>query len=192
MYEDDYPKALQKEYQFLKQKYDLQPVKGASWRLLRLRPANFPTIRIAQFAHLIHQSVHLFSKILEAECVQHIEQLFRVQLTDYWKNHYVFDKESPMRKKALGKSTIHLFIINAIVPFLFLYGTQKSIDTYKDKALRLLEALKPEQNHIIKNWKSLGLNPESAYQTQALLQLKNEYCAKKRCLECAVGNAILR
>lgn len=191
-FEDAYPKAIQKEYQFLRQKYDLYPVKEESWRFLRMRPANFPTIRIAQFATLIYQSTHLFSKILEVDNVKDVENLFVIKLSAYWNNHYVFDKESITRNKTLGKSTIHLLIINTIVPFLFLYGTHKSLDKYRDKALRLLEELKPEKNSIIEKWKTLGLEPESAYQTQALLQLKNEYCTKKRCLECSIGNSILK
>ncbi len=189
---DNYPKSLQKEYQFLQKKYNLQPIKKESWRFMRLRPANFPSIRIAQFATLIYQSTHLFSKILEAENIKAIEKLFKVSLSEYWLNHYIFDKPSAERKKTLGKSTIHLLIINTIVPFLFLYGTHKSIDTYRDKALRFLEALAPEKNSIIEQWKVLGLEPDSAYQTQALLQLKNEYCSKKRCLACAIGNSILK
>jgi len=191
-FEDTYPKALQKEYQFLQKKYNLSPIKTESWRFMRMRPANFPSIRIAQFATLIHQSTHLFSKILEVESVKAIEKLFKVSLSDYWLNHYVFDKATAERKKTLGKSTIHLLIINTIVPFLFLYGTHKSIESYRDKALRLLEELKPEKNSIIEQWKMLGMEPETAYQTQALLQLKNEYCNKKRCLECSIGNSILK
>lgn len=191
-FEDAYPKAIQKEYQFLRQKYDLYPVKEESWRFLRMRPANFPTIRIAQFATLIYQSTHLFSKILEIDNVKDVENLFVIKLSTYWNNHYVFDKESITRNKTLGKSTIHLLIINTIVPFLFLYGTYKSLEAYRDKALRLLEELNPEKNSIIEKWKTLGLEPESAYQTQALLQLKNEYCTKKRCLECSIGNSILK
>ncbi len=189
---EDYPKALQKEYEFLQKKYQLSSVRKESWRFMRMRPANFPSIRIAQFATLIYQSSHLFSKILEAESVKDIEKLFQVALSEYWLTHYIFDKASGERKKTLGKSTIHLLIINTIIPFLFLYGTHKSIDAYRDKALRFLEALKPEKNSIIEKWKTLGLEPESAYQTQALLQLKNEYCIKKRCLECAIGNSILK
>lgn len=190
--EDDYPKALQKEYQFLRKKYQLHPIKKESWRFMRMRPANFPSIRIAQFATLIYQSNHLFSKILEAETIKDLEKLFKVTLSAYWLTHYLFDKASKKRKKSLGKSMIHLLIINTIVPFLFLYGTHQSMEIYRTKAFRFLEALSAEKNNIINKWKALGLDPESAYQTQALLQLKNEYCDRKRCLECAIGNRILK
>ena len=189
---DEYPRQLQKEYNFLRKKHGLSPIPAQSWRFLRMRPANFPSIRLAQFSGLIQQSVHLFSKILEADTVKEIENLFSVGLSDYWRTHYVFDKVSEERGKTLGKSTVHLFIINTIVPFLFLYGNEKADESYKEKAFRLLEELKPENNTIIKGWKKLGMQPASAYTTQALLELKNEYCDKKRCLECAVGNKILR
>ena len=189
---DSYPNALKKEYTFLQKKHQLSPIKKESWRFLRMRPANFPTIRIAQFATLSFQSLHLFSKILEVQTLEDIEALLEVKLSDYWRTHYVFDKESKARNKTLGKNTIHLLVINAIVPSLFLYGMHRDEDRYKDLALALLEQIKPEKNSIIQEWTSLGMKPDSAYQTQALLQLKNAYCGKKRCLECAVGNAIFK
>ncbi|MFT4761575.1 MAG: hypothetical protein ACI9XO_004923 [Paraglaciecola sp.] len=189
---DDYPNRLKKEYSFLQKKHSLIPIEGVNWRFLRMRPANFPTIRIAQFAMLIHQSVHLFSKILDVETVKQIEQLFKVELSDYWLTHYVFDKESKSRSKRLGKNAIQLLIINTIVPFLFLYGKRKADSMFKDRALTLLEEILPEKNSTIEQWKVLGMQPESAYQTQALLQLKNEYCSAQRCLECGIGGAILK
>lgn len=191
-FEDDYPKRLQKEFHFLQKKYQLTPLEKSNWKFLRMRPANFPTIRIAQFAQLIFQSVHLFSKVLAVKNVKEIENMFELKLSNYWQTHYVFDKVSVKRKKSLGKNAIHLFVINTIAPFLFLYGKSRDDDEYKDLAFRLLEELKPESNSIITKWKELGMEPDSAYQTQALLQLKNEYCDRKRCLECAVGNGILK
>ncbi|MEL6718907.1 MAG: DUF2851 family protein [Bacteroidota bacterium] len=189
---DEYPQSLLKEYEFLKQKHRLQPIAGVSWKFMRLRPANFPTIRIAQFATLIHQSIHLFSKILEADTIEQIEQLFRVKLSDYWSTHYVFDKISTERNKSLGRSTIHLLIINTIAPFLFFYGSQRGVKEQCDKALRLLDQLPPESNTIISGWKQLGMLPRSAYDTQALIQLKNNFCNANACLDCAIGNAILK
>lgn len=191
-FEDDYPNRLKKEYDFLRKKHALTPISAVSWKFLRMRPANFPTIRIAQFATLIHQSVHLFSKILECQNVTSIERLFQVKLSDYWLTHYVFDKTSAKRNKTLGKNAIHLFVINTIVPFLFLYGKRKGDDAFKDKAFQLLEELKPEKNSIVSKWVELGIEPDSAYQTQALIQLKNVYCTEKKCLDCAIGNSILR
>ncbi len=190
-FEDDYPRQLQKEYHFLRAKHQLSPIPSTMWKFLRLRPSNFPTIRLAQFSTLIFQSVHLFSKILEAETIKEVHRLFELQLSDYWLTHYVFDKSSPKRPKSLGEDTINLLIINTIAPFLFLYGTQKGIDTIRDKALTLLENLGAEDNSIISKWKELGINPTSAAQTQALLQLKNTYCTPQHCLECAIGNKIL-
>jgi len=191
-FEEAYPNRLKKEYLFLKKKHRLSPISPVAWRFLRLRPANFPTIRIAQFATLIYQSLHLFSKILEARDMGGIEKLFEVKLSDYWLTHYVFDKESVKRNKTLGKNTVHLLLINTIVPFLFLYGKLKGKETFKDKALKLLEEVPPESNSTLSKWKELGMLPKSAYQTQALLQLKNNYCKPKQCLKCAIGNAILK
>lgn len=191
-FDDDYPKKLKKEYQFFRHKYKLQPIPGTTWKMLRLRPANFPTIRIAQLAMFIFKSRHLFSKILAAQSVKEIENMFDGKVSDYWQTHYVFDKASTKRKKSFGKSSIHLFIINTVAPFLFLYGQRKAEQRYKDQAFKLLESLPPEKNNIIDNWKRLGIQPESAYQTQALLELKNNFCNEKACLSCTVGHQILR
>jgi Protein of unknown function (DUF2851) len=190
-FEDAYPNKLKAEYQFLQKKYNLVPLKKESWHFLRMRPANFPTLRIAQFAILLFQTEHFFSKLLAVENIRQIENMFSMQLSPYWTNHYLFDKPSPQRTKTLGKSSIHLLIINTIAPFLFLYGKHKDEPIYKEKALKLLEELPAENNNIIAEWEKLGLAPQSAYQTQALLQLKNEYCQRQRCLTCAIGNRIL-
>ncbi len=190
--DESYPKRLQKEYRFLQKKYQLTPIPKVSWKFSRLRPANLPTLRIAQLAQLLFQSSHLFSKILDVQAVEEIESLFDIQLEGYWLTHYTFGKSSKKRQKTLGQQTIHLLIINTIAPILFLYGKWKSEQRYQDRAFQLLENLPPETNRIIYGWKALGVAPDSAYQTQALLQLKNEYCNAKRCLECAIGNAVLK
>ncbi len=191
-FEEDYPNSLKKEYLFLQKKYALTPLNPALWKFLRLHPGNFPTIRLAQFARLVCRSAHLFSKILEVETQADIDQLFEVKLDGYWLTHYTFGKVSPKKNKSLGKDAVRLLTINTIVPFLFLYGEMRGEDMFKNKALRLLEALPPEQNSIIAAWEKLGMEAGSAYQTQALLQLKNVYCDRKRCLECAIGAAILK
>ena len=190
--EEAYPQLLQKEYRFLKQKHGLHSIPKESWKFMRMRPANFPTIRIAQLARLLFQSHHLFSKMLAAKNVKEIENMFELQISNYWLTHYTFGKESPKRKKSLGKSTIYLFIINTIAPFLFLYGQIKDDHTFKDRALQLLEELPAEKNSIITKWQELGVETSNASHTQALLQLKNEFCKPKRCLECGIGNVILK
>lgn len=190
-FEEEYPNQLKQEYHFLQKKYSLSPIASVSWKFLRLRPANFPTIRIAQFGTLIAHSTNLFSKVLETDTLASIDNLLNVQLSDYWLTHYTFDKISKFRNKSLGKLAIQLLIINTIVPFLFLYGSHKGAESYKQKAFKLLEELPKEKNTIIAGWENLGVKAKSAYESQALLQLKNEYCDKKQCLKCAIGNGIL-
>ena len=191
-FEDDYPKRLQKEYFYLQKKLQLEPIAASMWKFSKLRPGNFPTIRIAQFATLVHQSVHLFSKILEAKNTKSIQDLFEIKLSDYWNEHYVFDKASKKISKSLGKDTVNLLIINTIAPFLFLYGKIKNDDVYKDNAIAFLEKLAPEKNTIIEGWQDLGLKPSSAAETQSLLQLKNKYCNAQKCTQCAIGIAIMK
>ena len=191
-FEDSYPNSLKKEYAYLRQKHQLTPIPKSMWRFLRLRPANFPTIRIAQFATLIATSVHLFSKTIEHQTAAHWHEMFQRPLPEYWDTHYVFDKPSKDAKKILGKSTINLLLINAVVPCLFAYGSFRNEEEYKEKAIQLLETLKPEQNNIMEGWDALGLQAQNAAQSQALIELKNVYCQKQACLQCAIGNKILK
>jgi hypothetical protein len=192
IFTDEYALNLQKEYKYLCHKYNILPINATAWRFSRLRPANFPTIRLAQMAALIHKSEHLWSKIMEAENTKAVHELLEVTVSEYWHTHYVFDKPSPKRVKTLGESTIDLLIINTIIPFLFLYGTLRHDEAMREKALRWFESLPPEQNHIIETWKTLGLKPQNAADAQALLHLYKNYCTPKRCLHCAIGASFLK
>ncbi len=189
---DEYYLKLRKEYLFLKKKFGLIPIDGHLWRFMRLRPSNFPTVRLSQFAHLIHRSTHLFSKLLEVEKFPGLMPLFDVSASVYWQTHYTFGKVSAKRSKKLGKSAVHLIMINTVVPFLFVYGRLKNDQKYIDRALIFLDQLPGESNAIVKKWEVLGMSTRTAYNTQALLQLKNAYCNRKRCLQCSIGNELLK
>jgi len=188
---DEYALKLQHEYQFLKSKYALNPIDGSLWKLLRLRPDNFPHIRIAQFAALIHSSSKLFSKIIDNPTVEYIKQLFDCQPSTYWQTHYLFGVESKMSIKKIGSRSVDGILINTVVPFLFCYATHKGKDELKDKSLQMLEQIPSENNAIVTNWQQLGLTSNSAYDSQALLQLKKKYCDEKNCLRCRIGHKVL-
>ncbi len=188
---DKYFLELKKEYEFLQRKFSLIPIDPHLWRFMRMRPSNFPTIRIAEFADLIFKSSHLFSKILEVEKFPDLLPLFDVSPSEYWYDHYTFGKTSTKRKKRLGKNAIYLIAINTIVPFIFVYGRLKNEQKYIDRALKFLDQIPGESNTIIKKWEEMGMNTHTAFNTQALIQLKNNYCIKKRCLQCSIGNALL-
>ncbi|MEZ5083206.1 MAG: DUF2851 family protein [Bacteroidales bacterium] len=187
-----YFQDLKKEYSFLRKKYNLEPIDGSLWRFMRLRPSNFPTVRISQFAQLIVKSSHLFSKVVETEKTENYYSLFETQTSTFWETHFTFRKESLGRKKALGKSGINLLLINTVVPILFLYGRKSNNQEIIDKALRILDLIPGELNAQTKNWKILGLNTQTAFNTQALIEMKEMYCNSKRCLHCAIGNDILQ
>jgi hypothetical protein len=189
---DTYPRQLQNEYKFLKQKFNLKPLEEHLWKFLRLRPANFPTVRVAQFAGLMHRSNNLFSMIIEAGPPKEIYKLLDVSCSDYWQNHFIFDKTSPVRKKNLGKSAVDNLLINTVAPFLFVYGKKNDEPIFMEKALALLVLTGAEENSVIGHWGSIGLKAANALQSQALLQLKNEYCRKKRCLDCSIGNFLIK
>ena len=190
--QEKYENDLMNEYLFLQQKFNLKPVEGHLWKFLRLHPSGFPTIRIAQFASLLHKASHLFSSILEAKKIHDIELLFDTNCSEYWLTHYVFGKPSPNRSKKLGKASIDIILINTVIPFLFVYGIIKKEDKYREKALRFLEQLEGEKNSIVTRWKLLGIPVKTASNTQALLELKNNYCNNKLCLNCGIGNNLLR
>lgn len=188
---EDYPKLLLREYNFLKKKYDLKPI-HAPVHFLRMRPGNFPTIRLSQLAALIQSSAHLFSKILEIEKITEIKKLLDVTANDYWHYHYRFDEVSSFKKKTIGKDMIDNVIINTIVPVLFAYGLYHKEEKYKNKAILWLEELSAEINSITKSFANFKLSNKSAFDSQAFIELKTQYCDHKHCLQCAIGNALLK
>jgi Protein of unknown function (DUF2851) len=190
-FKEDYPILLKKEYQFYKTKYNLQQPSIAI-HFLRMRPANFPTLRLAQLAMLVVESVHLFSKIKDENDLANVKKLLNVTANDYWHYHYTFDEPSTHKIKNLGVQMINNIIINTIVPVLFAYGHYHKDFQYKEKALKWFIQIEAEKNSIINRFSSLQIKAKSAFDSQALLQLKNEYCTKKRCLECAIGNKLLK
>ena len=188
---ESYPLLLQKEYKFLKKKYGLNEI-SLPILFLRMRPANFPTIRLAQLAVLITNSHHLFSKIIEEHDIKEIKKLLEVTANDYWHYHYMLDAASEFKKKMLGQQTINNIIINTIVPMVYTYGHFYKNDPLIDKALRWLEQLSPENNSITEGFTKLSLSNKSSYDSQSLIHLKNEYCNSKRCLNCAIGNSLIK
>jgi hypothetical protein len=189
---DDYFLSLRKEYAYLYKKYSLSGIEAHLWKFMRLRPVNFPTIRIAQLAALVHQSSALFSQVLETEKLEELRKLFSVSASEYWNNHYRFNKISGENKpKTLGETAFCNLVINTIVPLLFVWGEHHIDQAVKDKALAWLEKLAPESNQIVRKWEELGVKSFSAFETQALLQLKNRYCERKKCLNCPLGAKII-
>ncbi|RTL59235.1 MAG: DUF2851 family protein [Sphingobacteriales bacterium] len=187
----DYPKLLQREYKFCQNKYQLQPVKIPPLSL-RMRPTSFPAVRLAQLAMLVHQSLHLFSKIKEAISVNEIRKLLDITANDYWHYHYSMDEPSAYKPKHLGGQMIDNILINTVIPLLFAYGQFHKEHAFKDKAIKWLGEIKPEQNNITRPFTQLGIENKSAFDSQSLLELKKHYCDKKRCLNCAVGNSLLK
>jgi len=191
---DYYHRDMSKEYRFLAHKYSLKEwqLSVAQWKFLRMRPANFPTIRLAQFAALHHQHQTLFSKLLLAENIQAIEQLLEIEQSTYWKTHYIFGKESKRKIAGLGKQSIYNIIINTIVPLLVAYGQHRSEQIYIDKGLELLNQIPTESNKIIKEWRTVGLKVASAFDSQAAIEWYQEYCKTHQCLRCNVGVKLIR
>lgn len=190
--EDAYFKDLKGRWDYLKHKYRLENVYIDPVQFFKHRPDNFPTIRLAQLAQLYHKNQNLFSQIIN-ECVSVAElyNIFAVAVSQYWQSHYQFDRESPKKQKALTKQFIDLIIINTIVPFRFAYGKATGKD-FGETLIELLEKIAPESNSIIEKFGKHKVAASSAYDTQALLQLKNEYCEHKRCLQCAVGTELMK
>lgn len=191
-FDDEYPNRLRKEYLYLKKLHNLQPLEKHIWKFLRLRPSNFPTVRIAQLAALINTESKMFSKMAEANSVEMIQQFFSAEISEYWRTHYNFDKPAKQHSAQIGSSMANVLFINAIAPVLFAYGRYKDKEDLCTKAISFLENSKPEVNAVTNNWAKLNWKAENAFQSQAMLQLKNEYCSKFRCVECAIGAAILR
>lgn len=187
----EYPLALKKEYEFLSVKYGLRPVAGHLWKFMRMHPLNFPTIRIAQFAGVLHGSHTLFSTVIKMESVAGYRSVFRAETSAYWDNHYTFLKESGCQKKGMGEDSFRLILVNVLVPFLFLYGERNNKQELKEHALKMMEELPAENNTLLRHWSAAGIQAFNALESQALIHLHHEYCEPRRCLECTIGHKLI-
>ena len=189
---EGYFAKLRNEYQYLAHKFSLQPMDYKRWRFLRLRPQNFPHIRIVQLANLYYERRAGLSQLIESPDMVTLAGQLRTQVTPYWETHYTFGTESMRNAKHLSPFSINLLVINTCIPVLFAYGRQTLREELCDRAFDFLEQLKAENNNIIRMWQSCGLEVRSACDSQALIQLKKEYCDKKDCLRCRIGYEYLR
>lgn len=189
--DDQYYKDLIREYKVLSSKYSLQPLHGWIWKFSRLRPVNFPTLRISQLSAMLAVTGGLFSRTLETSDVKQLKEMFGVSASDYWDDHYVFGKKSRRIPKNTGTQATEILLINAVIPVIFAYGQFRDQRDVCEKALNILENIHPEENSLINEWKSSGIDSESAFYTQGLIQLRNEYCRKRRCLDCRIGSKLI-
>ncbi len=189
---EGYFARLRNEYLYLAHKFSLQPMSFSVWRFLRLRPQNFPHIRIAQLAQLFYDRKSGLSDLLECDSIEAVQHLLSTHVTPYWETHYVFGAESPQSSKHLSRSSLNLLTINTAVPMLFAVGRHRQKEELCDRAFDFLEQLKAESNHIVRMWKECGLEAKTAGDSQALIQLKKEYCDKRDCLRCRFGYEYLK
>ena len=189
---DGYYLRLKKEYTYLQHKFGLIPMDASLWRFLRLHPANFPHIRIAQLACLYHRAYGLLSRIMETETLQGVRDILKGGTSEYWLTHYTFGGSSPSRPKTLSNTSLDLLIINTVVTFLYAYGLHKGNRVLCARAGSFLEELKAENNYITRMWEQCGMKTSNAADSQALIQLKKEYCDKKKCLYCRIGYEYLK
>ena len=189
---DGYYLRLKKESTYLQHKFGLIPMDASLWRFLRLRPANFPHIRIAQLACLYHRAYGLLSRIMETETLQGVRDILKGGTSEYWLTHYTFGGSSPSRPKTLSNTSLDLLIINTVVTFLYAYGLHKGNRVLCARAGSFLEELKAENNYITRMWEQCGMKASNAADSQALIQLKKEYCDKKKCLYCRIGYEYLK
>lgn len=189
---DDYAKELHKEFKFLKVKYELEPLDTGIWKYARLRPPSFPPVRIGQFAALIHRSENLFSKILGTGSLKVLKQLLSDSPSVYWREHYRFGLEHKRSKAGMGDKFQQVLVLNVIIPFLFIYGKVKDEPFYRQRAMDLLDQMSAEDNKITRIYKELGLEIETGFTSQAVIQLHNAYCTSKKCLNCAIGIHLIK
>ena len=188
--EDEYHQQLKIEYNYLQYKYSLQPIVNMQFSFFRMRPPNFPTIRIAQFVSLYHLHQNLFSKIMQIDSLKGFYKLFDVTINPFWKTHYTFDKTSKSSAKKITKPFVDLLLINTIIPLKFLYQKNRG-EVNENEFLDILQEIKSEKNSIVAKFDEIGVKAKNAYETQSLIELKNNFCEKKLCLQCAIGVKLL-
>lgn len=188
---DSYYLELNREFRILSTKYSIKPIHGWLWKFTRLRPANFPTLRISQLAGMLTGTDGLFSRALETEDLAKLRDLFNVNASEYWNDHFVFGKNSRSYIKTAGSQATDILLINAVIPALFFYGRIHDTRHMCERVLTFLENISPESNSVIDEWKIAGIEAESAFFTQGLIQLRNNYCKRRRCLDCRIGSRLI-
>ena len=189
--DDEYPRMLKREYTYLRKLHTLSPIEGHSWKFFRVRPVSFPTIKIAQLAAWLVKEQHPFSALLNSRSLIELRQLFAVNVNPYWQTHFQFDKPVKKTHASLGNMLTDVLLINAVVPLLFSYGRYKDDEDICQRALDLLTEIPAENNSITRMWDTLNIKAQTANDSQALLQLYNQYCFNKHCLSCQIGHKIL-
>lgn len=188
----EYSDRLLTEYRFLAKKYSLSPIPRDIWRFARMRPVNSPYIRIAELAMLLCRSSKLFSKTIQTDTTEAVRQMFCIESSKFWDTHYSFSSASEPQPKRTGHQFIDSIIINAVVPLIFSYSSYTQNENLQERSILLLESLPPEQNSILDTWKNFGIKAQSACETQALLQLDSHFCKHTKCIQCAIGNKLIR
>lgn len=189
--QDSYTKDLKNRFDYIAHKHQLRKTIIAPVQFFKHRPDNFPTIRLAQLAMLYYKQQNLFSKVISAKTLEEFYKLFEITISDYWQTHYQFDKESPKKKKQFSKSFIDLLVINTVIPVQFAYAKSQGKEE-SESLLELLREVAAEKNIIIEKFSNFGIKAKNAFETQSLLQLKNDYCNQGKCLQCAIGIQLLK
>jgi len=188
---DDYSVRLKTEYDFIKKKFGLQGLPGYLWKFARMRPGNFPTLRLAQFAALVHKHPAMVTEMLEMKNYNHISSFFSAEVSEYWHTHFRFGAHVKHSFRYLGSTAVDLILINVVVPFLFFYGKYNDSEEHAELALDWLSQTKAENNTFIRRWSELGIKPANALESQALLHLRENFCLRHRCPQCNLGNIFL-
>ncbi|MDR2011347.1 MAG: DUF2851 family protein [Bacteroidales bacterium] len=190
--DDEYAAILKKEYDFLRKKHKLNPIPAEMWKKAKIRPVNFPTVRIAQFSRLLTNFHDLFSVATNISQAKNLKKYFETEPSEYWRSHYVFGKHTEKGTTGIGSGMSDIIIINTIIPFMFCFFTNYHSADPHEIAISWLNNIKPENNKNVRVWKKLGIIPDTAFESQALIQLKNNYCDMKKCLDCNIGYEIMK
>jgi len=188
---EKYPSMLKKEYLFLQRKYNLEKI-HAPVHFLRMRPACFPTIRLAQLAMLFHSTGNMFSAILHMETIIKVKMMLNITANDYWHYHFRFGEATVYQPKTLGGDMINNILMNTVATILFTYGKYHIEPAYQQKAVEWMNQLPAEKNSVMTKFRSIGVTSRNASDSQSLIELKSQYCDHKRCLDCAIANAVLK
>jgi len=190
---EPYYQQLQNEYSFLQKKHNLIPMQSAGWKFGRMRPGNFPTIRLAQLAQLIHQRGNLFNRIIETDTFLAIKEMFKIEASMYWNDHYGFGQASTRKySKFIGEDSVDIIVINVVVPFLFAYSRHMGLEHLTERSMNLLESMNSESNAVVKGFEKIGLMSSDAGRSQSFLELKSQYCDQKKCLNCSIGVQLIK